>query len=209
LKTEDEQKLCEKELYGDLQEIATDHRHASFFLRKKLKNMTNSEVQHGEELDVLNDFICAKAKNLDCKFENLRQSQNPRLDFICDIDGKESGIELTELVDGKIRKIIARSGLKGCVTPWSSQRLGTILNAIIEKKDAGIQNGLIKGAPFPEQNYLLIFTDEPELEYKNVALMLKDISIIKPLSFSLVYLVFSYNPSINNDTFTKEYIKLI
>lgn len=107
------------------------------------------------------------------------------------LDNKLIGIEATELVCGKsIQKSKANELIFD--NPWNQERLHTTLTERINSKD----KAQIKGGPY-DSYFLLIYTDEPDLNKYSLSNLLEGWSPPKTQLIDKIYLLLSYDPQLD------------
>ena len=127
--------------------------HASFF------NWHDQEVQ---EKGIGMDFFQKLEESSDEYLLNIESAEDPPDVKITTSEGRELGVEITELVDQTAIEYEIKGDPRYCerVVSWNKENTIDLLEAIIIRKDGKCEKVKEKY----ETLVLLIFTDEPRLE---------------------------------------------
>lgn len=175
--------------FDDLVEAAIkNHRpHAGHFSWE-----TNKEIA---EAGVLKEFQYSLAKENRLFFQSAihrGQGNDPPDCEATNQEGKAIGIEISELVDSK-SAAAARAGAHYEWKDWKGALIPE-LQRLIGKKDAPSN---LKGGPYSEY-VLVIFSDEPWLEYDYVEEALANHFFKTPKLITRAFLLLSYSPFIKS-----------
>lgn len=110
-----------------------------------------------------------------------------------DNKGKRIAIEVTELVDGEAIKAY-KSGAKYIWADWNKSKFIGSLESLITRKDSKFIE--LKEPPYGGGYFIVIFTDEDMLDPATVELYLQGYKFNKPKHSERVFLLLSYDPTI-------------
>lgn len=108
-----------------------------------------------------------------------------------DFQGNRIGIEVTELVDPTAIEALKQKG----VYEWAEWDREKIIRAITERLDAKDKVERIKGGPYATY-VVIIHTDEPSLNVRDVSNLLKDTHFPKRKRIGRAFLLLSYDPEV-------------
>ena len=181
---------------------ANERGHASFFAVPPDDAGSNEEPGYWrrlQERQVVAEWGRSLAAEEGVCVGNVQSNLSDPPDCYVQMNEKPYGVEVTELVKGEILRAIAMhrdgrreysSGDKFSDQEWTqAEFIGALTDRIARKDRAGLSS------PGPE--YLLIFTDEPELNPECVSDWLSG-SNFRAERLSAVYLMLSYWPTRND-----------
>ena len=176
-----------KSLIEVIREIAgkTANRRAPYFI---------GWDQKSTEVSVLESWIIARGNSNPRfkKYRHCREGEDPPDFLLWDAEGRQYGLELTELVDQKLLERQLKGKPQG--DPWGPEQLRShALKAIANKdeKMIGKWGGVPYGCTFL---ILLLYTDEPLVDEASVAEALPERKLCSAV-FSEVHLLASPAPS--------------
>lgn len=204
----------EKEVLEGLKSIAVSAQrrsYATFF-------HASNKYQEFMEIDCVRQW--AKVMNRQSKWNirNIRKNPNEYPDCLADFGPERArgsdviGVEVTELVDSDAIRAhqeadrLARKkklgpvsdeewlGLEECIDPeWHVDKFEQRLQKAVLNKDQRTRDHSLR------RQFLLIVTDEPDLDRDTVANYLSEVSVQRPQNLDAVYLMLSYTPDHRGD----------
>ncbi|MBL4572691.1 MAG: hypothetical protein JKY86_06420 [Gammaproteobacteria bacterium] len=105
--------------------------------------------------------------------------------------GLRTAVEVTELVYGKAIESL-KSGGEYFWTEWTKDSFLDSIFKLITRKDSRFVS--LKGAPYPGGYDLIIYTDEPELNFLTVSRFLENATLPITENLSNIFLLLSYEP---------------
>ena len=152
-----------------------------------------------KERDIANDFLDYWLAESDQDTVEIANNENDPPDIICTYsDKRRLGLEVVELVDeGSVAASEKLRCEEGFVSPvpdyeWTAEAFGKKILDIVSRKECLLLKQEIK----PENNFLLIHTDEAFVEI-NAERFVK-MTHVRYAEFSRVFLVLSKSPRINS-----------
>ena len=113
----------------------------------------------------------------------IRKNAEIYPDCLAEMDGKEIGVEVTEIVD---RKAIKE---KKPIPPWPLHKFHEHLSERVQEKDKRVRTSSLS------KQFLLIVTDEWYLIEATLPEYLKTIELQQPRNFDGIYVMTSYMPN--------------
>ncbi len=108
-------------------------------------------------------------------------------------DNKRVAIEVTELVREEAIRAF-KAGHDHVMADWDEESFLSAVLILIEKKDRKFD--ALKGGPYPGGHILVIFTDEPLLNRKNVAKYLQKEVFPATDNLTQIFFLIAYDPQI-------------
>ena len=113
----------------------------------------------------------------------IRQNPETYPDCLAEMDGKQIGVEVTEMVD---RKAIDE---QNPIPPWLLDKFLEHLSERVQEKDKRVRDSSLS------KQFLLIVTDEANLDEATLSEYLKTIELQQPRHFDGIYVMMSYTPN--------------
>lgn len=150
-----------------------------------------------EELGVLTSLAESMQADGALFFGNIRArgrgSDPPDLEAL-DSEDRRVAFEITELVDGEAIKAY-KAGRTYDWADWPQAKFISTIHSLLQSKNDKYYK--LKDQPYPGGYVVVIFTDEPELQYPKVKTYLQGQRFLGIGKVSRAFLVLSYNPVVS------------
>jgi hypothetical protein len=172
--------------------VKRQRKHASFF------EWPEKEIK---EFGIVKCLFDSMKKKSGCPYYSLESFKDDPPDCIAkDVNGNKVAIEVSELVD--LKSVRDAEHNRGTPKFWKIGEVIEDIQLIISNKEQKNFNG----GPY-KSHVLVIFTDEPLIDYDELATTLKNYQFNKSKQFNEIYLLISYDAHSKSYPYVKLNIK--